>query len=444
MVHSSSEVKLAKSAGQPGQLFRLEDMNVEEVSLVDRAANKRSFLVIKRGNGSNQYASRSGGGSGGAGKKPMSAGARASHIADKASAKAWKSGSSRDHAAAEQYHQSAMLVHQDHFARTGDAASGKAAAHHAKAKEAHSNAGRPGHPRTKSTTERDKSMGSEVRANGKGGFTKTMRKAAFEVPPGFKEMVSPLLTKAGEMLDELTSQLGSAKPAEVGDDGSIPGVPAEWANGVATIMGLLDKAMSLYPAAPPEPEEGMEEDPEFEDPTGEPTEMQMRMTLDNVSNVLGGEVSKALKSTVLKVGAKMSKERFTRLQQSYQVLGTLISELAPSAAAPAPTGAPPIGKAKDDEDEKDKKKAAKADASSAAVLTAIQVLTEQVGKIAGVVKSQGAALQGIQKSRSAPASAQAETQQVTKSADAFSWPMDMANPINRDTVDKRDGFFDED
>ena len=123
MVHSSTNVKLAKAAGQPGPVHTLTDMDVEEVSMVDRAANKKKFLVIKAAKG-------------------------------------------------------------------------------------------------------PKSMSTEVQPNGKGGFSSTQKnrsstKKKLEVPPGYKEMASPLLTKASEMLDQLASDLSSSSAADVGDDGKI-------------------------------------------------------------------------------------------------------------------------------------------------------------------------------------------------------------------------------
>ena len=51
LAKASSALEAAFLALQniPGAKFRLHDIIVEEVSLVDRAANKRRFLVVKRG-----------------------------------------------------------------------------------------------------------------------------------------------------------------------------------------------------------------------------------------------------------------------------------------------------------------------------------------------------------------------------------------------------------
>jgi len=340
MVHSSSIVartSTRKADTQPGQIYELTDMDVEEVSLVDRAANKRQFLVIKRSD----------------------------------------------------------------------------------------------------------QMATEVQPDGKGGFTsragagkKTAtqtQKAAMEVPPGFKEMVSPLLTKAVEMLTQLSDDLAGAKPAEVGEDGSVPGVPADFASGLQSIMGMLDKACNMYPAAPAEAPEGEEPPAEGGEAT-EPDEMQMRLALDNVGKVFGGKVAKA---AVLKIGAKMSKDRFTRLQQAAQVLSNLIAELGPATTAPAATT--PAGKtAKNDGAQP------ASDPALKALEGQLTQLVEQVGKLAGVVKSTATDLAAIKKSRGAPSAAPVETGGEQRSHDQdFSWPMDMNNPVTRDTVGKSESFFDE-
>lgn len=48
MSHHRTKVKKNSAAPAPGELARLEDMDTREVSIVDRAANKRKFLVVKR------------------------------------------------------------------------------------------------------------------------------------------------------------------------------------------------------------------------------------------------------------------------------------------------------------------------------------------------------------------------------------------------------------
>lgn len=345
MVHPSSKhVRIRKAANQANRkVHRLTDMDVEEVSMVDRAANQRKFLVIKR----------------------------------------------------------------------------------------------------------SAPMGVEVQADGKGGFTsrtgagkgsygkdkdKKKTTKAMEVPPGFKEMVSPLLTKASELLEQLAGDLDSSKAAEVGEDGEVPGVPADFASGLQHVMTMLDRACSMYPTAPPE---GPAEGEGMPAPEDAPAEMQMRLALDNLGKVFGsGKVEKA---SVLKVGAKMSKDRFTRLSQAAQVLSNLIAELAPAANEGVDAGA--LGKTK-----KNDTTEAKPDPRIDDLAKTVGALVQQVGRLAGVVKSNASDLSTIKKSRVAPASAIVDedgSKNVQKSGDDFSWPMDIAAPINRDTVGKNEGFFDD-
>lgn len=337
MMHSSAIVTRITKADAPGEIYRLEDMEVEEVSLVDRAANKRRFLTIKR-----------------SGKMPGA---------------------------------------------------------------------------------------TEVTSNGRGGLTtksKTRKSAVtkVDVPPGFKEMVTPLLEKSAELLDGLKESIGSSTVAEIDEEGGVPGIPAEIAAGFAQISNLLERASSLFPAAPEEPEVGTEGDA----PTEAPTEMQMRATFDNLAKVLSH--SKLTKATVLKVGAKMSKDRFARLQQAAQVLSNLIAELGPSAdaATSAPAAEPGAGAGAS----KSKKNEAPAGPE---LLTLEQgnALLGQLQKMTAVMQKQSQELAQLKKSRNAPSALAAE--HIEKSADNedqdFSWPLNMNRPMNRGSVDKSDSFFDD-
>ncbi len=340
MRHSSS-VATQKSAGtSPGTIYRLSDMDVEEVSLVDRAANKKKFLVVKR---------------------------------------------------------------------DGD------------------------------------QMTTQVHPDGKGGFTTTTgaggaggtaptstTKAGLEVPPGFKQVAGPMLTKVSERLAALSEAVDGAAEAEVGDDGTLPGVPGEFVTELGTIMGLLEKLGSMFPEAAPEmdaAEDAAEAGAAEQEPT-EAAELQMRLASEHLTKLVAKrQMSKAL---VAKIGAKMSKDRLTRLQQAVSVLSNLVNEVAGAPATP-PAGAPPVGK--------DATKKADPLAAMQAQLTE---LVGVVGGLAGVVKQTQAGLQQVQKSRGAPASGPVETTHVAKGADGdVSWPMDMNNPITRDTVGKGESFFDD-
>jgi hypothetical protein len=78
MANEANAARQAASEGEAG-VHRLRDIVVEEVSLVDRAANKRRFLVVKRSSdappeggdpGKPEGQRGAGAGRGGSGKKP--------------------------------------------------------------------------------------------------------------------------------------------------------------------------------------------------------------------------------------------------------------------------------------------------------------------------------------------------------------------------------------
>lgn len=349
MSHSSVNVaKLAKAAPDAKQIYRLTDMEVEEVSLVDRAANKKRFMVVKQ--------------------------------------------------------EDAMST-------------------------------------------------NEIKPNGKGGFTtakgdKTKTgKAALEVPPGFKEAAGPLLDKAVAKIEEIAAGLKGSKPAEISDEGDLPGVPAEFANGLAAVCGLLEKIGSMWPTAAPEVEE-TEEDTDGGETPPEPTEMQLRAT----EKALIAGVALLKRADVKKVGAKMSKDRYTRLQQAAQVLTNLIGELAPAAPAAGGTpDVPALGKSKtapqkgDDKDKDGMKKMI--EDALAPFGQAIDTIAKGMGQLAGKVAEQQGAITSIKKSRGLPNGivAEGESHNAPDPADETGiWSLDMNNPIKRDTVDKADSFFGDD
>ncbi len=360
-VRHSARVTIAKA--EAPQVFRLSDMDVEEVSLVDRAANKKKFLVVKRSD------------------------------------------------------QMPTEVQAD--GKGGFTASGG------------TNKGAPPPP-AKDPKKDPKKPDPTAKAGG------------MEVPPGFKEAIAPIIDKATAQLEALSEAVSGSKAADVPDDGTMPGVPAEFADGVTGVMNLLDRACSMWPAQAADPEDdptqggdsGVDESTEG----AAPAEMQMRLALDNMTKVfVGKRMSKAL---VQKIGAKMSKDRLTRLQQAVAQLSSLVNEVAGEPATPpAAAGAPAVGKG-------GKTAAVVAPAAKAIdpVLAAlgkqIEELVGSVGQLAGVVKGQGETLTAIGKSRGAPSGGVVET--ITKgAAPKDPWASDMAAPLPREGTAKNESFFDE-
>ena len=356
MVHALGIVSVTKAEGDPSDVHRLHDIEVNEVSLVDRPANKRPFLVVKR---SNDMATEvrddgKGGMTTKAGPPPMPPGG----------------------------------------APAGDGA-----------------APPPGKKKPK--------------AIGK-----------LDVPPGFKEMMGPMLSKASEKLQELADAVGSSTPAEVGDDGEMPPVPSEFADSLNAIMGTLEKLSGMWPSAPADPDAAGDM-AEGGDDASAPSEMQMRAALDNVGKVFAHP--KLQKALVAKIGSKMAKDRFARLQQAAQTLTALIGELAPAPAAAAPAGAPALGKAAD------KDKTEKGDALLKAVEAMLGPVIKGLEGVAKTVQRQGAELDTVMKSRGiARSSTNVEESSRQQAQKSFHWPLDLNNEVSKDTVNKTESFFGDD
>lgn len=355
--HSSSVTRVTKAgeAVDPSRIYRLSDMEVEEVSMVDRAANKKKFLVVKRDGD-----------------------------------------------------QMTTQVHPDGkggFTTAGDTTK-------AGAPPVPPAAGAPG---KKPPPGKDKKPAPAAKAGG------------LEVPPGFKEAMAPLLEKTAERLQALADNVDSSTPADMGDEGEMPGVPPEFMNELSAIVGLLEKAGAMWPNAPPELTDSETEDgtiPEGGEATGPAvTEMQLRAAEKSIGALAKfAKRAVAKKDVIAKIGAKMSKDRLTRLQQAVGALSNLVNEVA---------GAPP--------EPPNVEKSDKAPAWAAE-------LTKSVAGLGAVVKQTVADVSAIKKSRGLPASQ--GTGDVGGGAptgdEAVSWPMDMNRPITRGNVEKSESFFDED
>jgi hypothetical protein len=146
----------------------------------------------------------------------------------------------------------------------------------------------------------------------------------------------------------------------------------------------------------------------------------------------------AAPAAVEKVGAKMAKDRYTRLKQAIDMLVSVLNELEPmpdpgmKAAASAPSSTPA-----------DKAcQTKKTEEGQTAVLAAIEKLANQVGTVASIAKSAAAEVASIKQARGPSHVQKAEGSDPTPT-NGVSWPRDMTRPINRETVSKERGFWDE-
>ena len=132
--------------------------------------------------------------------------------------------------------------------------------------------------------------------------------------------------------------------------------------------------------------------------------------------------------TVEKGGAKMSKDRYSRLKQAVELLNSVFSEVSPSPDAGMKSKAAGKGKVfpppKEDEemDAKGRKTTKKADSG-------MLDLTERVTELAKAVDKVASA-RGL-------GNAQPVEKTSKQTSSEVSWPRDMARPITRDTVSKQ-------
>jgi hypothetical protein len=293
---------------------------------------------------------------------------------------------------------------------------------------------------------RSSEMSTELQADGKGGFTagaapvdkagygkepppkdkkKEKTKKALELPPGAKEMMGPILTRATEKITEVLDMVNSSSAAEVPEDGTMPGVPEEVWAGLMDAMKLMSQLEALYPKAAPAPEEGAEYEAEGEGGEAEPTEMQMRAQWETLT-----------KRMIQKVGAKMSKDRLSRFEQALSVLGSILGELqtaqanepAPTMAAPAKAAGPKPAPARKQEADLFSEK--------------LSEVTKSITGLATVVQRQAADLAAIKKTRGVGNAAQVESSSSREAPKDVSWPLDMNRPVTRDGVHKQESFFD--
>lgn len=300
------------------------------------------------------------------------------------------------------------------------------------------------------TAQKGSTMATEVTPNGKGGFTAAgaaaksggdekdkTKKSKLEkldaVPPGFKQMMAPLLSKASERLQALADAVDKAPEGEVDDEGTLPSAPADFSSELSAIIRLLDQACNVWPASAPDaPAEG-EAPPEGAEA---PPDLEMREKMvTKLAKGLGFNPDAVL---VRKVGAKMSKERLSRFEAALDTLGSLLGELRNAPPAPAAKS-----KSKDEEEDAEKRLTQKmevvVDAKLKGVLGAIEKLTS-------VVVKQKDELANVRKARPSGNSLPVEeTTPVVKShPEDVSWPLDMNSKYSRDKVNKAESFFDDD
>jgi hypothetical protein len=404
---------------RPG-IHRLTDIIVEEVSLVDRAANKRKFLVVKR----DEQA------------KAEWTTAYVNDLPDSAFLHVSPGGEK------DATNRTVPRTLRHFPVRDADGALDLPHLRNAIARIPQSNLSMDIKERLQSearrmleeATKETEKMSTELTPDGDGfttaagavdaekgygmmGDKKKKPMMKFDLPPGSKALLVPMLQRAAEQLQMLADETDKSTEVPLPDDGMLPPVPAEfWSSlmGVAKILAQLD---GMFPNKPPMSGEIEVEDPEMEGeemsgevPAGVPANTEMR--------------EKSIKDVVAKVGSKMSKERLGRFEAALQTLASILTELRPSEMQPSQVSE------------------VAARAPSKKVEETVERLAGAVGALATAVKTQRDELATLRKSR-ATGNALAPEVGSARGDDMVSWPLDMNSPITRDGVSKSESFFDE-
>lgn len=342
-------------ATDPTPTFRLTDMIVKEVSIVDRAANKRKFLVIKRSD-------------------DMPAGAEVTAQADGTlTAQPTTAAPASASATTPMVEKSDVALTQDAkdtFARILTAAISRLT-------------------ESKAAVDGAKIVASETEM-----AADVVCQAIMEVSEALEDTCYALLN-VQEPSEEGTEEAQGAAPPE----GTPPPAPK--------------------PPTPPSP------------PMGK------RYAIIAAKRLVKREETNAKFTTlVAKYGNKMKKERLARFQQAFQVLGSVLGELASDQAA-APTHSDETTAV--DETEKAEMVAAVAKAESAAVAASAQV-TELQKQVKSLTEQLTSARDTHGGSNAIPI--EGDRSRITKDGN-FRWPMDMNEPKGRSNVKKGDFFGEE-
>lgn len=132
------------------------------------------------------------------------------------------------------------------------------------------------------------------------------------------------------------------------------------------------------------------------------------------------------KADVAKAGRRMAKERLDRFRKALELLSSVLQELTEAKETPAPSA----GSAE--------KSVAKRDASPA-----MHELFASVQDLTRIVQRQEEQLVRLQKTRATSNAIPIEGGSRRREIQEVSWPLDMNRPISRETVAKSVSFYDE-
>lgn len=385
-----------RTTDEESGVHRLRDIVVEEVSLVDRAANKRRFLVVKR---SSQMANDGKPkGTGTDSKKPR---LKPDEDVDKARPRVMRAASEDDEDDEEEEEtEKARRSTESEDDEDDDEASAEKARRSTaseddddeteKAEDEDDDESKPGKGRQPAKPP----VRSGKRPVRSGKRTRKAGDDALVLPSSVKNGVLRTLAQALERLMKIANQV---KEADEPDDDADAGVPETVTDELEDIGELLEDIGEKL-AAPAA--KSRDKKPDF---------LNRRSAKDDVS----------------KAGRRMAKDRLERFQKALELLAAVLKELTADKSGPTPSAGSaetPLGKRESP------------DASQ--LITSVEQLTR-------VVKRQEEQLVRLQKTRATSNAIPVEGGGRLREIQEVSWPLDMNRPISRDRVDKAISFYDE-
>jgi hypothetical protein len=398
--------------GKETEVHRLTDILVEEVSLVDRAANKRKFLVVKRDD---------------AAEKAVWSTAFVNNLPDSAFLYVEPGGKTDAEG---------LTVPRSlrHFPVRGP--DGKVDLPHLRNAIA-----RIPQAMFLSSEQKDRlqaearrmlsaqkeltKMSTELLPDGNGGFTTVEEEVVpaakaehtpaemtgFQLPPGAKAILSPLMRRACDQCTALADAIDGSTEVELPEEGPVPLVPVEFWTALTGVIDIFRQIDSLFPTKPQMPEDAPEE------MAGDEAEAAQAATEAEPVEARCGSEDHMAKTDVAKAGAKMSKDRYARFEQALATLGAILTELKPMQQAQQ---AAPMAKNLEG---------------------TVARMADMVSNLTGIVQTQGNELATLRKARGV-GNALAPEASPRYDEEHVSWPLDMNSPVTRDGVNKTESFFD--
>jgi hypothetical protein len=402
MADEGSTTRQAATDEESG-VHRLRDIVVEEVSLVDRAANKRRFLLVKRSSqmaddgkpkgGGTLQEGRSGAKSGAGGRKPRP---KPDEDVDKARPRVMRAASDdeEDDEDTEKARRSTKPDDEEDGEDETEKANDEDDEDEDEDEDEEEEESKPG----KQSSGKPFARG-EGDASGKqrpGGGAERTRKVGDDALVLAASVKNAVLRALAQALERLMAIANQVKEADEPNDENEAGAPD----------ALIDELKAIC-----ETLEGIGEH------LAEPAEKSR----DKKPDAARGRSAKA---EVSKAGRRMAKDRLERFQKALELLAAVLKELTAERQSPTPSdgsAAKPLGKRESQD--------------LGGVVASVDELTR-------VVKRQEEQLVRLQKTRATSNAIPVEGG-IRREIQEVSWPLDMNRPITRDHIDKAVSFYDE-